>query len=60
MNLKKTLLAGKKPKSNIARSMVFNIFKSIAAFLNSDGGKLIIGVDDSGMVKGIKEIEKSI
>ena len=56
VEFKKTLLAGKKPKSNIARSMVFNIFKSIAAFLNSDGGKLIIGVDDNGMVKGIKEI----
>ena len=36
--------------------MVFNIFKSIVAFLNSDGGKLIIGVDDNGNVKGIPEI----
>ena len=37
--------------------MVFNIFKSIAA-LNTDGGKLIIGVDDNGSVKGLDEIGK--
>lgn len=58
VEFKKTLLAGHKTKSIVAKSMIFNIFKSIAAFLNSDGGKLIIGVDDEGNVKGIQEIGK--
>lgn len=58
IEFKRTLLAGQKPKSIKAKSMVFNIFKSIAAFLNTDGGKLIIGVDDDGNVKGLDEIGK--
>tara|TARA_Y100000768_G_scaffold26629_1_gene17949 strand:+ start:3106 stop:4587 length:1482 start_codon:yes stop_codon:yes gene_type:complete len=56
VEFKRSLLAGNKKKSIFAKSMVFNIFKSIVAFLNSDGGKLIIGVDDNGNVKGIPEI----
>ncbi len=35
------------------------VIKTIAAFLNSDGGDLLVGVDDSGQVTGIEhEIEK--
>lgn len=58
VEFKRTLLAGQKPQSIIAKSMVFNIFKSIAAFLNTDGGKLIIGVDDEGNIIGLDEIGK--
>jgi serine/threonine protein kinase len=31
-----------------------NVFKTIAAFLNTDGGSLVIGVADDGIVSGIE------
>ncbi|MCP2328442.1 hypothetical protein HDA40_006949 [Hamadaea flava] len=31
------------------------VLKTVAAFLNTDGGTLIIGVDDGGIVRGITE-----
>ena len=35
------------------------IFKTIAAFLNTKGGRLVIGVDDKGTVTGLEdELEK--
>ena len=35
------------------------VIKSIAAFFNTNGGTLLIGIDDSGVIKGIdKELEK--
>ena len=45
-----------KTKSIKAKSMVFNIFKSIAAFLNTDGGKLIIELINKR--QGLDEIGK--
>ena len=58
VEFKQSLLGGNKTKTIFAKSMVFNIFKSIVAFLNSDGGKLIIGVNDNGKIEGIPEIGK--
>jgi hypothetical protein len=35
------------------------VIKTIAAFFNTNGGTLLIGIDDSGVIKGIdKELEK--
>ena len=34
--------------------------KTIAAFLNSDGGRLVIGVDDSGAINGLSHDYKSL
>lgn len=34
--------------------------KEIVAFLNTDGGKIIIGVDDEGIVKGIENLDLSM
>ena len=31
--------------------------KSITAFANTRGGVLLVGVDDSGVVKGLKDIK---
>ena len=33
----------------------FEIVKSIAGFLNTEGGKLIVGVADNGAIKGVNE-----
>jgi len=34
--------------------------KIISAFANSDGGKLIIGLDDQGEPSGLKNIKRAI
>jgi hypothetical protein len=39
----------------VNKSLENVIIKSIAAFLNSDGGTLAVGVDDNGEVKGLKD-----
>ena len=42
-----------------AQSLIVSSLKTIAAFLNTDGGDLLIGVSDSGEIKGIEnELEK--
>jgi serine/threonine protein kinase len=41
-------------KKEIARLLKKSVTKTIAAFLNSDGGTLLIGVEDSGTVLGIE------
>jgi hypothetical protein len=38
------------PQQNLER----NVLKTIAAFLNTDGGSLVIGVADDGIVSGIE------
>jgi membrane protein YdbS with pleckstrin-like domain len=38
----------------VNRNLEKSAFKTIAAFLNSDGGHLVIGVDDAGTVTGIE------
>jgi len=42
-------------ESRIDKKMEEVILKSIAAFSNSEGGKLLIGVDDSGEIIGIQD-----
>lgn len=41
--------------SNQQRSFEFECFKTIAAFLNTNGGALFIGIKDNGVVKGIEK-----
>lgn len=41
-------------KKEIKKALAKSVTKTIAAFLNSDGGTLLIGVDDSGSVLGIE------
>ena len=36
------------------------ICKEIVAFLNADGGKIIIGVDDNGNVIGVDKIDETL
>ena len=41
-------------KKEIKKALAKSVTKTIAAFLNSDGGTLLIGVEDSGTVLGIE------
>jgi predicted HTH transcriptional regulator len=43
-----------KERKNIISSLEHEIYKTVAAFMNSDGGKLIVGVEDSGLITGIE------
>ncbi len=53
-NLNNTQLIHKKDKQ-IEKAVI----KTVAAFMNSDGGILLVGVDDSGKIKGLNhEIDK--
>ena len=36
-----------------------NILKTVVAFANSEGGKVLIGVDDNGKTIGLKDIDES-
>jgi ATP-dependent DNA helicase RecG len=42
-------------KTELKREFTDDIKKELVAFANTEGGKLIIGVDDSGEVEGIKD-----
>jgi serine/threonine protein kinase len=44
----------KKTAKEIERSLEFEVLKTLAAFLNTDGGTLIIGVSDDGTIVGIE------
>ena len=59
VEFKASLMGEQNKKHVIAKSMTFNIFRTIASFLNTDGGKIIIGVNDSGKIKGVRELGKS-
>ena|ERR1022692_468528 len=41
-------------KKEVQKRLNLSVTKTIAAFLNSSGGTLLIGVDDSGTVLGIE------
>ena len=41
-------------KKNKNKEMGYIIAKTISAFMNSDGGKLLIGVDDNGDISGLE------
>lgn len=53
--VKKTILGNHKiPKESwVSEDIVFSCIKTICAFLNSDGGTLLIGVSDAAEVEGI-------
>lgn len=52
---KKVLGNTKVPKSNwVSEDIVFECIRAICAFLNADGGTLLIGVADSGQVQGLE------
>lgn len=44
------------PDENTGKDKItaFNIYKAIAAFANSEGGKLVIGISDDGRVLGLE------
>jgi hypothetical protein len=42
-------------KKNVNKLMEYVIAKTMAAFMNSEGGKLFIGVQDNGKIIGIKK-----
>jgi serine/threonine protein kinase len=44
----------KKTAKELERDLEFEVLKTLAAFLNTDGGTLIIGVADDGTVVGIE------
>ena len=35
------------------------ICKEIVAFLNADGGQIVVGVDDAGEVVGVEKIDET-
>lgn len=41
------------------REYTDNILKTVVAFANSEGGKVLIGVDDNGKTIGLKDIDES-
>ena len=36
------------------------IIKEIVAFINADGGKIYIGINDDGTVRGAQKIDESL
>jgi hypothetical protein len=42
-------------ENHINKALRYAVLKSIVAFLNSDGGRLIIGVKDNGEIIGLKD-----
>ena len=36
------------------------ICKEIVAFLNADGGQIVVGVDDAGEVVGVEKIDETL
>ena len=47
-------------QGKVNKSLERSVMKTIAALLNSDGGQLIIGVDDSGNVTGLGNDYRSL
>lgn len=42
------------------KDLQFSVLKTIAAFLNSDGGKLLIGIEDDGNIIGLEQDFKTL
>ena len=42
-------------RNQVNKDLQHSVLKTIAAFLNSDGGTLIIGVEDDGTVRGLED-----
>ena len=47
-------------ESNINKKLEYVVVKTISAFLNTDGGTLIIGVDDGGNILGLEKDLKTL
>lgn len=47
-------------ENQVNKSLQHSVLKTIAAFLNTDGGTLLIGVDDSGEIYGLKNDLKTL
>ncbi|NCD32650.1 MAG: ATP-binding protein [Spartobacteria bacterium] len=47
-------------KERANKAMEFSVLKTIAAFLNSEGGTLLIGVQDNGSVYGLENDYKTL
>ena len=47
-------------QNKINKNLEKTVMKTITAFLNSEGGQLIIGVDDSGNILGLKQDYSSL
>lgn len=52
--VKAGVLTRQRAEDEVRRELRREVTKTVAAFLNSDGGTLLIGVDDSGKVLGIE------
>ena len=60
MNLRKLILQGEGTTLDFKKTITNNekIAKSLVAFANNRGGKLLIGVADDGSIKGVKSEEE--
>lgn len=60
MNIKRVILAGENVNIDFKKtiSKAEKIAKTLVAFANNKGGKLLIGVADDGSVKGVKAEEE--
>ena len=47
-------------QNKVNKDLQFSVLKTLAAFLNSDGGTLIIGVDDNGGLIGLENDLRSL
>jgi hypothetical protein len=47
-------------RQGVNKELQFSVLKTIAAFLNSDGGKLLIGVEDDGSIYGLEQDFKTL
>ncbi|WP_129715616.1 helix-turn-helix domain-containing protein [Pedobacter sp. SYP-B3415] len=56
MNIKKLILQGEGTTLDFKKTITSNekIAKSLVAFANNQGGKLLVGVADDGRIKGLK------
>jgi predicted HTH transcriptional regulator len=60
LNLKKLILAGEGVDLDFKKTITYNhkIAKTMVAFANNKGGKILIGIMDDGTVKGVKNEEE--
>ena len=49
---KTSILYDSDNSSSMAATQIGNIMETVASFLNADGGKILIGVDDAGYITG--------
>nr|MCR5147649.1 ATP-binding protein [Eubacterium sp.] len=47
-------------KNELKAKYTDTICKEIVAFLNADGGQILVGVDDNGNVVGVDKIDETL